>query len=132
MLRKEESGPNIQVLLSKVLFLASNVNASPSKCARENEAGLEIDSSQTIKINVTVCPQTRVGNHKIGWRDQTKTRSHYLLSLSELSLLLRCLWRFILTHPRERKGGLDEIPLTRQLHVRMHTHTQTQRQFLAV
>lgn len=50
----------------------------------------------------TVCPQTTEGNHK-GVTDQRKTSTRYLLSLSELSLVLRCLWRFILTHPREKK-----------------------------
>lgn len=54
----------------------------------------------------TVCPQTTEGNHK-GVTDQRKTSTGYLLSLSELSLVLRCLWRFILTHPTERNrvGG---------------------------
>lgn len=49
-----------------------------------------------------VCPQTTEGNHK-GVIDQRKTSRYYLLSLSELSLVLRCLWRFILTHPKEEK-----------------------------
>lgn len=50
----------------------------------------------------TVCPQTTEGNHK-GVTDQRETGRYYLLSLSELSLVLRCLWRFILTHPEEEK-----------------------------
>lgn len=50
----------------------------------------------------TVCPQTTEGNHK-EVTDQRKTSTCYLLSLSELSLVLRCLWRFILTHPKEEK-----------------------------
>lgn len=49
-----------------------------------------------------VCPKTTEGNHK-GVTDQRKTSRYYLLSLSELSLVLRCLWRFILTHPRQKK-----------------------------
>lgn len=56
----------------------------------------------------TVCPQTTEGNHK-EVTDQRKTSTCYLLSLSELSLVLRCLWRFILTHPKEekKKKGVD-------------------------
>lgn len=52
-----------------------------------------------------VCPQTTEENHK-GVIDQRKTSRYYLLSLSELSLVLRCLWRFILTHPKEKKKKL--------------------------